>query len=158
VEITEEIDQTLAHYGVPGMKWGVRKRRDSGHSGPPEDVKIVSRPGKKVEVSGGRNHPPHEDAKRAHAVKQKAKASTIHSLSNAEIKILVERMRLESDWAKIQAAEAPTKSKGRKFIEDLIRDEGVSYIKGKKGPATQIVEGMIVAGRGAAYVGKRRKS
>lgn len=152
------LDDTLAHYGVRGMRWGVRKRSgSSSNSGEPEDVKIVTRPGHRIEVSGGRNQPPHEDAKRAHALKQKGQASSVHALSNAEVKAVVERMRLESDWAKIMAsAEAQKKGKGRKFLENLVKEEGGALLQGKKGPKTQLVETMITVGRGVGYVGARR--
>ena len=43
------VDQHLAHYGIPGMKWGQRKSRSSGggsSSGPSSAKKVVRPSGK----------------------------------------------------------------------------------------------------------------
>ena len=140
----KDVKNYLAHYGVKGMKWGVRKRRDrSSSSSEPEDVKIKSTPGQRVKTSGGRNQPPSEDAKRAAAYKQKAKASSVHSLSNQELQLLVTRMNLEAQYAKIAAADVPQKSKGRKFLEDLIKSEADAAFKGKPGNVRPFVQAGI---------------
>lgn len=140
----EDLERALEHFGVRGMKWGQRKRRDGGGSGSePTDVIIKSRPGKGVEVSGGKNHMPSEDAKRAAGYQQKARASTIHSLSNEELKTLVTRMQLESNYAKAAAANAPKKGKGKAFIEGYLLNEGKAVVNRQKGPGFQIVEAMI---------------
>lgn len=159
------LEETLAHYGVKGMRWGHRKRRDGGGSdgGPPEDVVIKNKPGHKVETSGGRNLPASEDAKKAAAYRQKAKSSTIDSLSNAEMRALIERMRLENDLNKIVAERAPQKGKGQQFIASLTQKEMKAFMEGKKGPVTGLIDtasSMYTLSKGGTpgYKGRRRAS
>lgn len=77
VELAEDLAQSainnvLEHFGVKGMKWGVRR-----------DAK--SRP------SSG-------DAKKSDAVKKKRREKGAKSLTNKELKAAIERMRLEQQY------------------------------------------------------------
>lgn len=103
LEQSEKIEQAeawLAHFGVPGMKWGVRRDRSSGSSGKSE-VTTKIRPGKKVRSTGGRGLSPSEDAIKASVLKTKAKSSTSHSLSNKELQDLVTRLNLEQNYSRL---------------------------------------------------------
>lgn len=144
-----EVDNHLSHYGIKGMKWGVRKRRGGGgsSSAEPTDVIIKSRPGK-IETSGGHNQPPSDDAKRAAAYRQKARASSVHSLSNAELKALVERMNLEANYAKALANNRPPKGPVQKFIDNFIEQEKNTLMKGQKPKTAQFVETIINVQKG----------
>lgn len=141
----EEMDATLMHYGVKGMRWGVRKKRSSAPvSTDPVDVTIKSHPGGKIQTSGGHNQPAHEDAKKAAAYRQQARASSPSTLSNAQLKALIERVRLENDYAKIRAAELEAaKSPARKFLEKFLNDEKATMMKGQKPKTQQGVEFII---------------
>lgn len=142
-------EDALAHYGVPGMRWGKRKNRSTGTY----DVEVKTTPGKRVEARGGHGHAPHPDAIERAANRQKARASTVDALSTPELKRLVERMNLEANYAKL-AVEQPTRiNKGKKFILKLISDEGQQLLKGKQGP----VVGTITNLRNGGYVGKHGK-
>lgn len=151
--MTQPTESFLAHYGVRGMKWGVRKRRDKASSGPPEDVIIKTRPGKRIETAGGRNQPASDDAKKAYAYKQKAKASSVHSLSNQELQALITRMNLEQQYSKVAAADAAQRGKGRKFLEDLLKSEVEAKLKGKPGTV-----GPIVSMIKAVHKGRKTKA
>lgn len=107
----DKVDNFLQHYGVLGMKWGVRRERQSDGS-----YKVISKetPGKKIKTSGGAGQPASEDAKRVAVNKQKAKASTTDSLSNQELQEVVNRMNLEAQYAKLSAA---PKNKGIEFVQ-----------------------------------------
>lgn len=90
------IDDVLAHYGVRGMKWGVRKKGGSVSSAP----KPIS-----------------EDAKTAAAAREKAKKSGPESLTNQEMRAVVERMNLEQQYAKLN----PRKLKlGEAIVQNLL--------------------------------------
>ena len=75
----------LRHYGVKGMKWGVRRERLSALNAKrkaPTDVELTEKPGDFVRSRGGRNQSSSEDARTAQVYRQKARASTTDSLSN----------------------------------------------------------------------------
>ena len=65
-------DSELQHFGVKGMKWGVRKSRSSS----PKE-------------------PPSEDFQKAVQIRTKMETSGKKSLSNKELKDLTERLQLE---------------------------------------------------------------
>ena len=86
-------DNILAHYGILGMKWGVR--RTSAQLDADSD-----------------------DAVRAKTSRATAKANrSTDPLSNQDLQHLVNRMNLDQQYARLSA---PTKSRGRKFVESLI--------------------------------------
>lgn len=135
------LEDVLAHYGIPGMRWGKHKAQSIAKSGP-QAVSIYSSPGKRVRTSGGENHPASEDAKKAAAYKQQAHKSTVDSLSNEQLRHLINRVNQEVAYSKIANAAKP-KSAGRKFIEKLLKDEGTQFLSGKKGPMTKMVSDLM---------------
>ena len=94
-------ERELKHYGVKGMKWGVRKDESSATSGPQPVVITQKRPGTFAKASGGGGHQMTDDAVNSLSIRQKAKTSTTDSLSNAELKQVVERMQLEQKYAQL---------------------------------------------------------
>jgi hypothetical protein len=140
----------LTHYGVPGMRWGKRKARGATVAGP---VEVKVEPGKRVQARGGAGQMPHEDAIKRAAARQKARQSTVDSLSTPELKALVERMNLEAQYSKL-AVEAPTRlAKGKKFALKVISDEGMQLLRGKQGP----IVGTVMGVRNGQYKGKHAK-
>jgi hypothetical protein len=114
----EDIEEFLQHYGVLGMRWGVSKRSGGGGGGP-TPIKVNARPGQKIITTGGHKQPSSEDAKLTAAIRQKARASGPQSLSNNEMRTLVERMNLEQQYARLNPKQ---KSLGEKFAEALLKD------------------------------------
>lgn len=110
----ETIDD-LIHSGVKGMRWGVKKDRSAS------EVSIKASPGKKLKASGGKNHSAHDDAIAVAKFRQKAKGSSIDSLSNHELERLVKRMNLERQFRTLKIDRA---SPGAKFVGKLIADNG----------------------------------
>lgn len=115
----EEVDNILAHYGVPGMKWGVRKKRalPSG----PADVIVKTNPGKKVKAVGGERHKSSQDAIDAAVSRQKARKSSVDSLSNAELRALVQRMQLEQQYSQLKVNR---QNPAKKFAVGLLGSVG----------------------------------
>lgn len=123
-----QVDTVLEHYGTKGMRWGVRKRRSSSSdvssNGEKQTKEVfVKDSGKGIKTKGGHKLPASTDALLAAAAKQKAAKSGIKSLSNNELKALVNRMNLESQHKKL-AQQEQTKSKGKKFVDDFIINTG----------------------------------
>jgi 2'-5' RNA ligase len=113
----------LAHYGVKGMHWGVRK---SSRSEPPAAVPahamshVPSRTGAKtkIEVKGGENHPAHPDAIKVAEARAKLSKSGTAALSNQELRDVANRLQLESQVKQMHA------SGGKKFVTSLLKTQG----------------------------------
>lgn len=128
IERGEQAVEEMFHYGVKGMKWGVRSvdkdsqptlirekqsRRDS------KDVTVTQRKaGKYVKTKGGERQKATDDAVRAAAARQKAKKSTTDALTNAELKAAVDRMQLEQQYSKLNSK---TKRRGSGFVSRLFK-------------------------------------
>ena len=104
-----DIYSFLSHYGVMGMKWGVRKDRSS-------NVTVNASP-RKIKTSGGYDVNPSDDAVKVAAYKQRAKKSSTKSLSNKELKLVVERLNLETQYSRLN----PSKVKsGHDYVKALL--------------------------------------
>ena len=111
----DSIEAIIAHYGVKGMKWGVRKDRGA------QEVTVYTRPGKKVTARGGKRHGPAPEAMQRAATTQKSKHSTTDSLTNKELKEAIDRMNLERQYNKLTGENM---SLGQKFVRFLLREGG----------------------------------
>lgn len=92
------VDDALAHFGVKGMKWGVRRS--------------------KAERAA---HPHSEDSKAAADALQKVKVGGVKSLSNKELQALNARLNLEKQFGTLSQK---TKSKGQKAVEEVLTNLG----------------------------------
>lgn len=70
------IENVLAHFGIKGMKWGVRKKR-----------------------------PLSAEAKAKQAVKDKVKKDKVGSITNAKLQEAIRRMQLEQDFKRLSVNE-----------------------------------------------------
>lgn len=96
------VDNVLAHVGVKGMKWGVRRSNPSGSSS------------SKSEAS--------DDFKAALVAKSKSSSS----LSNGEMQALITRMELEKRYVSVMSTPRSTtrKVKAAKFVGTILADVG----------------------------------
>lgn len=134
----DTVDDVLAHFGVKGMRWGVRKRSPAS----PVAVQVSARPGKKVKTKGGTGHKPTEEAVKAAVARQKAKKSSLDSLSNEELQVAVKRMQLEQQFSNLQAQRKPAI---QKFVKSFL---GVGKTMNEvaafdKSPAGQKIKGEL---------------
>lgn len=110
----DAVNEVLAHYGVLGMHWGVRKGR-----GLPTAVVLGNKKGR-VSAKGGENQPAHDDAKIAAKSKRVAKKSSTDALSTEELQHLVNRMNLEQQYAKLSTQTKP-KNAGSKLAGEVVQ-------------------------------------
>lgn len=104
----------LEHYGVKGMKWGVRRDKPTG----PESVSVVAKPGRRVKAAGGRRQPASDDAIQAAVLKRRAKKSSVDSLSNKELQQLITRLNMEQQYSRLKGS-GPLE-RGSKALKQLI--------------------------------------
>jgi len=114
----EKVVQELLHYGVKGMKWGVRRDRSPRPVTTKTKSTITGRA--KVKTKGGGFHPPHEDAVKAAVSKQKIRKSGMAALSNNELRDLASRMNLEQQVRSLRAQEPPSETK--KVLSEIQKD------------------------------------
>lgn len=107
----EALEEDKIDTGVKGMRWGVRKDRNSARSQAraakkaakkaPQDVVVKTKPGRRVSVKGGRRQEATEDAISASVSRRKVRVNSTDQLSTPELKKLVERMQLESNYRRL---------------------------------------------------------
>lgn len=138
---SENTDQFLAHFGVKGMKWGVRKDGTlSGHTSV---------------------HTAHEDAVKAQAAKEKVRVGGVKALSNEELQALVTRQNLEQNFARLNPAKV---SAGKNFAT-TVATIGQNSVKNTsqrladqavKSVADAAVKGLTKAAKSAAKEGVKK--
>lgn len=98
----------LRHYGVKGMKWGVRKARPSSgkHSSKTNAQRIYER------VAGKKG-----TSKPATKVSSRPEKRRISDMSDEELRKAINRMQMERTYAQLTAKEV---SKGRKFVTEVL--------------------------------------
>lgn len=97
--MSASVGKVLAHYGVKGMKWGIRNASSQAES-------------------EGHHHS--EDAKRSEAAKAKIKESGgTHALSNKELQDVVTRMNLEKQYSSLSTKKS-TVNKGHEKVKSIL--------------------------------------
>jgi 2'-5' RNA ligase len=125
--------EALEHYGIKGMRWGVRRRRDvttETHL----DTGLRKRQ-TKVRAAGGEAHPAHTDAVKAAVAKQIVKKSGTDALSTQDLRELANRLQVENQVSLLMS------SKGKKFVQGQLEQEGKNALKkGAKSAAPHVLK------------------
>lgn len=100
--------ELLMHYGVKGMRWGVRKSRPSS-SGSRRKLGTIQRMKRKSTL---------KKARKVKAAKAKAaKKRPLSEMSDEELRTKINRLQMEKTYAQLTAKQ---KSAGAKFIGDVL--------------------------------------
>jgi hypothetical protein len=113
-----DITDPLKHFGIKGMRWGVRKESSTS------SVTVRDRR-KKLRTSGGKGVPAHPDALRAKRLGQIAKKSGTKALSNEELQTYAQRLQLEQNVKRLTDSE---KNPGKKFVTGILSRSGSSLV------------------------------
>lgn len=99
-------DAFLEHHGVKGMKWGVRRNKKL----------VAKRSNGKLIIGIEKKHP----------VRKAKTKHQIQSMSDSDLRKLVERTELENRYL---SATKKKKSEGQRFVEDFLKSEAKRYVK-----------------------------
>lgn len=98
--LAENAGQELAHYGIKGQKWGIRR----------SDAQLA-KAGKVSKAEGRSLKDPSEDGARAALATKQLKKGGIEALSNDDIQALTTRLRLETSLAQAKSEKVTTLSR-----------------------------------------------
>lgn len=87
----------LAHYGIKGMKWGIRRT----------EAQLARARGSSLSAT----------KKASSKSSSKPKTKSISEMSDEELRARVNRIRLENDYKSLTPKQV---SKGKKFVDDFI--------------------------------------
>lgn len=117
------VDEFLAHYGVKGMRWGVRRQRGKGGR-----VTTTHKPGKKPKVETDSEKISSKISKKSSDSGSKGGVDTskkVRSLSDVptdELKSKVKRLNLEKQYKTLQGS--PPEIDGKALTQEIITTVG----------------------------------
>lgn len=132
-EIKMEFDEDfLAHYGVLGMKWGVRKdrRKGSGGSSPRKKSKVFKSVQRAIAKS-----------KKKKAQKKKQQSNTpkkpnVKTMSDEELRRRINRLQMEQQYAAL--TKSPP-SKGKQMVGQIMKTIGTNVTSQASKAAGKVV-------------------
>lgn len=110
-EEKERFQKAFAQWGVRGMHWGVRKRRDSGESQDGSAKKVLEKLTEKKHASES------SDSLKAKELSKKK----LSEMSNDELRAYTQRLQLEKQYNDLAPKEKVGKvAAGKKFVASLV--------------------------------------
>lgn len=125
-------ERALEHYGVLGMRWGIRKPGTRGGTPPSNRSKGSS---KKSSTDSSKGEVSTKPAKKPKEPKKsrKPKKSSVTKMSDVELRAKIDRIRLEQQYTQLMAAPPKKKSRGRQTVEDILwnttKNVGQAYLQ-----------------------------
>lgn len=108
----------LFHYGVKGMRWGVRKSRPtSGGNKKSKKKSLFSKMSDKKKKAEKAKEKPKEETQ------EPEKKKSVKDMSDAELRAKISRLQLEKQYADLSRQTEPV-SKGKKFVEGIMTKSG----------------------------------
>lgn len=135
----EDLDEELAHFGVKGMRWGVRRRLgpDGLVRGSVEDaIKKGQTP--KTDQPAGKKGKNKQSADHQKAIKNLQK--DVQNLSTDEIKQITARLKAVNEFNAITKAQKEAK---RGFVEKVARWAGNAAFEGAKSKGESYIKELV---------------
>lgn len=108
----------LFHYGVKGMRWGVRKSRPtSGGTKKSKKKSLFSKMSDKKKKAAKAKEKSKEETQ------EPEKKKSVKDMSDAELRVKISRLQLEKQYADLSRQTEPV-SKGKKFVEGIMTKSG----------------------------------
>lgn len=130
----QDMTRAMMHYGVKGMKWGVRRKSSDSSGGSEPSARKVRRQERKEAKKAQRKQniqetlrrPVTADAASAAKGRARTKKHGTDALSNKDLQALVNRMNLEQQYANLKDNEkaSSARSAGRRYVADILKDAG----------------------------------
>lgn len=125
--IIESENDELMHYGVKGMKWGVRRKRYLSKAR--SKVRKLKRDRvKKKEAQKAER----AASKAAKKTSEQSKRKPVSEMSDEELNAAIKRMQLERQYKQLHAENNPSSDRGKKFVVNVLEKSGEQL-------ATQVV-------------------
>lgn len=110
----------LFHYGVKGMRWGVRKSTPtSGGTKKSKKKSLIAKMSDKKKKAT--KEKAKEEAKEE--AQETEKKKSVKDMSDAELRAKISRLQLEKQYADLSKQTEPV-SKGKKFVEGIMTKSG----------------------------------
>lgn len=150
-------DDYLAHHGIVGMKWGVRRYQNKDRTLTPEGkLRYKKTPDKKTpdkKTSSPSSKKTSTKSRLKSAGKDKPKEE-LSSISDDELRRRINRLNLEKQYKDLTRTQKKAKSRGMKLVEDMIYDatknigtQVLTYSMGKA--VNKVFKGEIVNLKGS---------
>lgn len=108
----------LFHYGVKGMRWGVRKSRPtSGGTKKSKKKSLFSKMSDKKKKAAKAKEKSKEETQ------EPEKKKSVKDMSDAELRAKISRLQLEKQYTDLSRQTEPV-NKGKKFVENIMTKSG----------------------------------
>ena len=121
--IVETENDELMHYGVKGMKWGVRRKRYLSKARSKVRKLKRERSKKKQERKAER-----AVRKATKKISEQPKHKPISEMTDEELKVVIDRMDLERKYKEAIAKNNPQSDRGKKFVTNVLERSGEQLV------------------------------